>query len=178
MNRGPVFESEIQPVLADRCGKCHSDKVQKGGLDLSLLAGIRQGGESGEAAVRDTVDDSLLWKMIDGGDMPPVGQDPLTADERELIRRWIAVRQRMEPPLEIRALWDRGDPSPTYILRRGEYDKPGHLVGPGVPSVLTDGQTPFVSEPPFPGGTPKTGRRLAFARWLIQPDLRRRLACW
>ena len=33
--QGPVFESEIQPVLADKCGKCHSDKVQKGGLDLS-----------------------------------------------------------------------------------------------------------------------------------------------
>ena len=79
------------------------------------------------------------------------------------------VRQRMEPPLEVRALWDRGAPSPTYILRRGEYDKPGNLVGPGVPSVLTDGKTPFVPEPPFPDGTPKTGRRLAFARWLIQP---------
>ena len=79
------------------------------------------------------------------------------------------VRQRMEPPLEVRALWDRGTQSPTYILRRGEYDKPGHLVGPGVPSVLTDGKTPFVPEPPFPDGTPKTGRRLAFAHWLIQP---------
>ena len=58
--QGPVFESDIQPVLADKCGKCHSDKVQKGGLDLSSIAGIRQGGESGEAAVTDTVDDSLL----------------------------------------------------------------------------------------------------------------------
>jgi Protein of unknown function (DUF1553) len=36
--------------------------------------------------------------------------------------------------------------------------------------VLTDGQTPFVAQPPFPEGTPKTGRRLAFARWLIQPN--------
>jgi hypothetical protein len=79
------------------------------------------------------------------------------------------VRQRMETPLKVRALWDRGTPSPTYILRRGEYDKPGNPVGPGVPSVLTDGKTPFVPEPPFPDGTPKTGRRLAFARWLIQP---------
>ncbi len=44
------------------------------------------------------------------------------------------------------------------------------LVGPGVPSVLTDGKTPFDVQPPFPDGTPKTGRRLALARWLIQPD--------
>jgi mono/diheme cytochrome c family protein len=80
------------------------------------------------------------------------------------------VRRQMEPPLTIRAVWDRGDPSPTYILRRGEYNKPGRLVGPGVPSVLTDGRTPFAVEPPFPDGTRKTGRRLAFARWLTQPD--------
>ena len=82
----------------------------------------------------------------------------------------IDIKRRMEPPLTIRALWDRGEPSPTYLLRRGEHDKPGHLVGPGVPSVLTDGRTPFVAEPPFPDGTPKTGRRLAFARWLTRPE--------
>jgi hypothetical protein len=88
----------------------------------------------------------------------------------EIQRRIVQVRRQMEPPLTIRAAWDRGEPSPTYILRRGEHNKPGTLVGPGVPSVLTDGRTPFAVEPPFPGGTPKTGRRLAFARWLAQPD--------
>ncbi|MCB9950088.1 MAG: DUF1553 domain-containing protein [Planctomycetaceae bacterium] len=81
-----------------------------------------------------------------------------------------SVVSEMEPPLKVRALWDRGEPSPTYVLLRGEHDKPGTLVGPGVPSVLTNGQTPFVATPPFPEGTPKTGRRLAFARWLTQPD--------
>lgn len=80
------------------------------------------------------------------------------------------VRRQMEPPLTIRAMWDRGEPSPTYILRRGEHNKPGPLVGPGVPSVLTDGKTPFAATPPFPSGTKKTGRRLAFARWLSEPD--------
>jgi hypothetical protein len=80
------------------------------------------------------------------------------------------LRKQMEPALTIRAVWDRGEPSPTYILRRGEHDKPGRLVGPGVPSVLTNGRTPFVAKPPFPAGTNKTGRRLAFARWLTRPD--------
>lgn len=63
-----------------------------------------------------------------------------------------------------------GDPSPTYIYRRGLHTSPGRLVGPGVPSVLTDGHTPFEVIPPFPEGTPKTGRRLALAKWLTQPD--------
>ncbi|MEX2581057.1 MAG: PSD1 and planctomycete cytochrome C domain-containing protein [Verrucomicrobiales bacterium] len=88
----------------------------------------------------------------------------------ELEDAIVRVRGRMEPPLAIRALWDRGEPSPTYILRRGEHDKPSRLVGPGVPAVLTDGKTSFEVEPPFPDGTPKTGRRLAYARWLTQPD--------
>ena len=80
------------------------------------------------------------------------------------------IKQQMEPPLRIRALWDRGEPSPTYILQRGEHDQPGRLVGPGVPSVLTDGRTPFSVQPPFPEGTPKTGRRLALARWLTAKE--------
>ena len=76
-----------------------------------------------------------------------------------------------EMPVEprIRALWDRGDPSPTWLFRRGQYNKPGHRVGPGVPSVLTDGKTPFAAKPPWPGAH-STGRRLALARWLVDPD--------
>ena len=67
------------------------------------------------------------------------------------------------------ALWDRGEPSPTYIYRRGDPLSLGRLVGPGVPSVLTDGKTPFDVQPPWPGAK-ATGRRLAFARWLVQPE--------
>ncbi len=91
--------------------------------------------------------------------------------EVQRLDREVGLMQgQMEPPIAIRALWDRGQPSPTYILKRGEFNKPGRLVGPGVPSALTNGKTPFGAEPPFPDGTPKTGRRLAFARWLTQAD--------
>ena len=76
--------------------------------------------------------------------------------------------QRVAEPM-IRALWDRGEPSPTYLLRRGDYLQPGRLVGPGVPSVLTDGKTSFDPRPPWPGAK-KSGNRLALARWLTQPD--------
>lgn len=79
------------------------------------------------------------------------------------------LRRQLLPPLTIRALWDQGRPSPTYILARGEHHQPRRLVGPGVPSALTDGKTPFEVSPPWPGAE-KTGRRLAFAKWLTQPD--------
>ncbi len=79
------------------------------------------------------------------------------------------LRSQRPPEPQIQAVWDRGEPSPTYIYRRGDPLTPGPLVGPGVPSALTDGKTPFDVKPPWPGAT-KTGRRLAFARWLTQPD--------
>jgi hypothetical protein len=80
-----------------------------------------------------------------------------------------ALRASLLPEPRIQALWDRGKPSPTYIYRRGDPLRPGQLVGPGVPSVLTDGKTPFAVQPPWPGAK-KTGRRLALARWLIRAD--------
>ena len=80
-----------------------------------------------------------------------------------------ALEAQRPPEPKIQALWDRGEPSPTYIYRRGDPLSPGRLVGPGVPSVLTDGKTPFEVTPPWPGAK-TTGRRLAFARWLTRPD--------
>src|SRR5262249_3966092 len=80
-----------------------------------------------------------------------------------------ALRAKLLPEPRVQALWDRGHPSPTYVYRRGDPLTPGRLVGPGAPSVLTDGKTSFVVKPPWPGAK-KTGRRLAFARWLTRPD--------
>lgn len=103
-------------------------------------------------------------------DQQPASIQELTLQISETQQSIIVLKRQLIPPTTIRALWDRGRPSPTYILKRGEHDKPGRLVGPGVPSVLTDGRTPFLRENPFPGGTSTTGRRLAFARWLTGPN--------
>ncbi|HUQ95828.1 MAG TPA: PSD1 and planctomycete cytochrome C domain-containing protein [Bryobacteraceae bacterium] len=90
--------------------------------------------------------------------------------EAEESEKKVKLLQAMQPPEPvIRALWDRGNPSPTYILRRGSSTSFGPKVGPGVPSVLTDGKTPFVATPPWPGA-PKTGRRLALANWLVRAE--------
>ena len=79
------------------------------------------------------------------------------------------LRAKLRPEPLIRALWDRGSPSPTYILRRGDPMSPGRWVEPGVPAVLTPGRSPLAITPPWDGAQ-KTGRRLALARWLVGPD--------
>ncbi len=75
---------------------------------------------------------------------------------------------RPEEP-RIMALWDRGEPSPSYLYRRGDYQTPGGFVQPGAPAALTNGQASFEIAPPRPGAS-STGRRLAFARWLTDPQ--------
>src|SRR5579863_6914981 len=95
---------------------------------------------------------------------PDYRREALAAQTQILL-----LESQKEPEAKIRALWDRGDPTPTYILRRGDPTNVGTLVGPGVPSVLTDGRTALAVNPPWPGA-PKTGRRLAFAQWLTRPD--------
>ena len=79
------------------------------------------------------------------------------------------LKERLHPKPAIRALWDRGEPSPTYIYRRGDHTNPGHLVGPGVLSVLSDDQAPFDVQSPWPFSK-KTGRRLALAKWATKPE--------
>ena len=88
---------------------------------------------------------------------------------QETARKVKLLRARLRPEPLIRALWDRGSPSPTYILRRGDPMSPGRWVEPGVPAVLTRGHSPLAITPPWEGAQ-KTGRRLALARWLVGPD--------
>jgi hypothetical protein len=49
-------------------------------------------------------------------------------------------------------------PRETFVLARGQYDKPGEKVSPDVPAVLN----------PLPADAPHD--RLAFARWLVSRD--------
>ncbi len=84
----------------------------------------------------------------------------------EAAAKAIEARRRPEP--RIRALWDRGQPGPTHLYRRGDYLNPGPLIEPGLPAFLASGRTLDV-RPPWPGAR-GTGRRLAFARWLVEKD--------
>ena len=73
--------------------------------------------------------------------------------------------KKNDQPL-IRALWDRGESSPTYINLRGNLGSPGPLVQPALPQVFSS--KPF--QPAKAAGKNKTGNRLALARWLTQPN--------
>jgi hypothetical protein len=93
----------------------------------------------------------------------------VTTEEREPWQKQTGLQKQKLAPPKIAALWDRGEPSPTYIYRRGEYERPGALVKGGVPAVLLRAGEKLEIAPPWPGAR-KTGRRLALARWLTRRD--------
>ncbi len=97
-------------------------------------------------------------------------EDAYEAFKKEKAALDEAVRKerarRKLPPL-IRGLFDLGpEPPPTRILLRGDVATPGALVGPGVPSLVSASLKEYRVEP-LPHST---GRRLALAKWLTQPD--------
>jgi hypothetical protein len=80
------------------------------------------------------------------------------------------LKKKLRSKPQIRALFDMGgEPSATYLLRRGDAQTPGELVHPGVPSVLRTGLLPYKVERPWPNSD-TSGQRLALARWLVQPN--------
>jgi hypothetical protein len=177
---------QTNPPLAKRLKKLQS---QKRAMDKELrLALLRfHHPEQSEAENEQTLvalkradnqrtltQKKLVERLQQAELLPDEDQSPAVIQLRQEIertQRQIETTEReMVPPPTIRALWDAGRPSPTYLLRRGEHNKPGPLVGAGVPSVLTDGKTPFQVQAPFPDGTTKTGRRLALAKWMTRPD--------
>ncbi|MEX0977288.1 MAG: DUF1553 domain-containing protein, partial [Pirellulales bacterium] len=123
------------------------------------------------ATLKGALDENDWLAPRTGGPSQPKDAIPAVLPYVSTAERaaWQASGGKPEDQPMIRAAWDRGEPSATYILRRGNYLNRGELVGPGVPSVLTDGHTPFVVEPPWPGSI-KTGRRLALARWATRKD--------
>lgn len=177
------------------CARCHSHKfdpipqrdyyrlaaIFKGALDEhDWLKPTRQGGPPGTSdrlLPYVTTEERKAWEDQERGlqaridelkaRLPALASDAETKKATEEQIKALEAQRRSEPL--VRAVWDRGEPSPTYVLLRGNYLTPGRLVGPGFPSALTDGQTPLDATPPWPAAR-KTGLRLALARWMTRPE--------
>jgi hypothetical protein len=80
--------------------------------------------------------------------------------------------QRGEKPGKIAWVTDMSDvPPDVFLLQRGNVATPGPKVGAAALAVLDDAAIPFDVRPPF-GGAKSTGRRLAWATWVTQPNSR------
>ena len=81
------FDSQVAPLLAERCLECHRGPDAKAGLDLSRRASLIAGGESGAAVSPGDPSDSLLWSRVSRDEMPP--EHPLDEAQKAILHDWI-----------------------------------------------------------------------------------------
>ncbi len=81
--------------------------------------------------------------------------EPLT----QQLKQVEAEMDKLDKALPVTMVYkEMAQPKPSYILKRGEYDKKGEKVERDTPAFL----------PPLPENAPKD--RLGFARWLVSPE--------
>lgn len=88
------FRRDVQPILAQRCFRCHGPDQAEGGLRLSSRDGAFAELDSGERAVvvGKPQESALLHRVTTDDDtlrMPPEGK-PLKPEQVEILSRWIA----------------------------------------------------------------------------------------
>ena len=89
-----LYSQVVQPILDNKCVKCHNQNKSKGGLILNSQNAILKGGESGVILTAFNPDSSHLYNypnlpINDEMHMPPDGNAQLTNLEIQLIKLWI-----------------------------------------------------------------------------------------
>ena len=95
----PDFSRDVRPILSQHCFKCHGpdDKARKGGLRLDIReSAMKEAKSGGLALVPGKPDQSELVARIVTTDEdevmpPPSAKRPLTPEQKETLRRWIAA---------------------------------------------------------------------------------------
>ena len=108
---------------------------------------------------------------VDANDETLTKQFPILASAMTPLRDALKAAEAKRPaPLEqVAAFFENTNPPPTHhLLIRGNHASEGEAVSPGVPARLTH-QVLFKLET-APLHAPSTGRRLALAKWLTNPD--------
>ncbi len=116
--RAADFNRDVAPVLVKRCLECHSGAEASGNLNLTSAKAIGEGGDSGPPIAAGKPGDSLLFRRIEAGEMPPAKQGKsqrLSREEVATLREWIASG----------AAWPQGrvlDPYEMTTDKRGGRD--------------------------------------------------------
>ena len=82
------FDREIAPLLSRHCLECHDTVNHKGRLDLSKKATAFATAKNETVIVPGKSAESLLWEVVEADDMPNE-RDPLSVEEKKLLRKWI-----------------------------------------------------------------------------------------
>ena len=146
------YVRQIKPILRERCYACHGPLKTQQDLRLDTAGRMKTGGDSGPAITPGKSAESLLIERVTEADeedrMPPEGK-PLTAEQIELLRRWIdegASAEVDEPAPDPREHWAFRLPvkaavavgkNPIDVLLYAEMKKQGlNPLGSAAPQVV------------------------------------------
>ena len=106
----PSYFREIRPMLQHNCQGCHQPNLKSSNLDLTAYESLKAGGKHGPAF-------GLLVQYLTGELKPqmPLGMPPLTADQIDLVRSWVAAGAKDDTPEEARETITAGAPT-VYSL--------------------------------------------------------------
>src|SRR5262249_31171208 len=90
--------------------------------------------------------------------------ESIRQSHQRVLAACAAVQKHVESFPTTMVMEEMSPPRDTHLLLRGQYDKRGEKVFPGIPASLQNFATGFTGS----GTVPKD--RLAFARWLVAPD--------
>ncbi|HTI50032.1 MAG TPA: DUF1549 domain-containing protein, partial [Planctomycetaceae bacterium] len=135
------FARDIRPILSHHCGSCHGpdEATREAGLRLDLREAAINVRKNGAAAiVPGKPEASTLLARIESADEseqmpPPEAKKPLSAQQKQLLRQWIAQGadyaqhwaflppQHPSPPATKRQGWGR-NPIDQFVLARLEAE--------------------------------------------------------
>lgn len=88
----PNYQEHILPILRESCGQCHRADKTSAGLDVTSLAALERGGDSGPAVVAGVPENSPLYRAMAhiGSESPmPPDSPKIAAGNIELVAAWI-----------------------------------------------------------------------------------------
>ena len=85
------FETQVRPLLATHCHKCHGPHKQRGNLRLDSRKAILEGGDSGAALVPGKPTASLLIEAVNYGRLKMPPSKRLSSKEVATLTQWVRM---------------------------------------------------------------------------------------
>lgn len=127
------YRSEIAPILLDSCLACHGPKKAEGGYRVDTYEQLLKAGDSGELPIAASPDQvSELVRRItsdDESERMPAENEPLTPEQIELVKKWIAAGGKFDG--------ENASLSLALVIPPAHYAEPPEVYNQAIPITAT-----------------------------------------
>jgi mono/diheme cytochrome c family protein/uncharacterized membrane protein len=124
---GRDLASQTRSLFAAKCAGCHGADLAKPRGRFGYVLDLARVAANPEMVVPSSPDESEIWELVRRGEMPPddAPTGPLSQEEKELVRAWIAAGAPADSPPPARPNPSESIPSASSV-RKGIL----HALGP------------------------------------------------